>query len=193
MVPLAAAILLATVAWIAATRNASIPQTQTAKLVARGSYPRESALSPDGNDLAFLDIASALTIRELETAQDHTLTPQEERGAGLAGTPPIWSPDGRRLAYVTMERDLGNAGPPGWSPDGKHVIFVVHGIGRGSHNCLMSLSVSGGEEPRLFYRPKSTHPIPWKPYWSSDGSTIFFTGFMREYQVWMMNGFLSSF
>jgi Tol biopolymer transport system component len=178
-----------------------------------------ACLSPDGTQMAMMSgppgDEKELVVITLSEGRRH---PLGVKGGRLMCA---WSPDGTELVvtrnrrvprsndvlivpasggsvrllaeWARWERDLGNAGPPGWSPDGKHVIFVVHSIGRGSHNCLMSLPASGGEEPRLFYRPKSAHPIPWKPYWSSDGSTIFFTGFMREYQVWMMNGFQESF
>jgi hypothetical protein len=57
----------------------------------------------------------------------------------------------------------------------------------------MMLPASGAEAPRLVFEPRSGNPMPWKPYWSPDGSHIVFTGMSWENQTWMMRGFLGSF
>jgi Tol biopolymer transport system component len=87
--------------------------------------------------------------------------------------------------------DAGNVGPVTWSPDGQHLAYVLHSPEKGKPNKLMSVPVSGGT-PHTLFEPQSGKPMPnpWRPYWSSDGSQIIFTGISWEHKTWMMRDFL---
>jgi TolB protein len=93
-----------------------------------------------------------------------------------------WSPDGSKLADVTLEGGLFvlhldgsrpvrladgvNAGPPGWSPNGAKLAFSRGGklwIVRSDGGNLVHVSVKGVEA--------------FAPVWSHDGKTIAFLGF----------------
>ncbi len=101
---------------------------------------------------------------------------------------PAWSPDGRRLAYVSFEterpaiyiQDLASGqrvratsfqginGAPAWSPDGRRLA--------------MSLSKDGNPEiyvmdiaSRSFDRVTNNSSIDTEPAWSPDGRSLLFT------------------
>jgi Tol biopolymer transport system component len=131
-----------------------------------------STFSPDGGELA--------VARNLDEGESDMVV------VSLNGEP------SRRLAQ--WGADFGNIGPPTWSPDGRNIVFISHPPNDDGHNRLMALSADVPGPPRLLYEPDTENaPTPWKPYWSPDGSQIFFTGLYWENQTWMMRDFLSSF
>lgn len=95
---------------------------------------------------------------------------------------PVWSPDGRRIAFVS-ERDSGGiyimdaegggltfltgGRNPTWSPDGNRIAFVSNQ----DYNAeIFVINVDGSAETRLTNRPTDdTHPV-----WSPDGKYIAF-------------------
>ena len=102
---------------------------------------------------------------------------------------PTWSPDGRRLAYVSFEsrsaavyiQDLRTAerravsarpgvnGAPSWSPDGSRLALTLSSAG--GNLDLYLLDLRDGTLERLTDDPA----IDTEPVWSPDGGTIFFT------------------
>ncbi len=102
---------------------------------------------------------------------------------------PVWSPEGRRIAYVSFESKKpvvyvhhlaenkrqvvasfrGSNSAPAWSPDGK-TIAVVLSVEGGSQIYLISADGSG---PRR--RISNSSSIDTEPRYSPDGKWIYFT------------------
>jgi TolB protein len=102
---------------------------------------------------------------------------------------PSWSPDGRKLAYVSFEQErseiyiqtlrsgarqrvssrAGVNGAPAWSPDGR---FLALALSKDNGNLdVYTLNLSNQVLKRLTSRPS----IDTEPSWSGDGKSIYFT------------------
>jgi len=153
------------------------------------------ALSPDGRKIVFCEkaISGALWLFDLERATHTNLL-----GEGLAG-PPVWSPDGRQLAY-----SWSSAGPLNvwlmsadrkedvrrltqsaydqyvcsWSADGTK-LAIVESKGSNIDTLIFNLN-SGRLDPFL-----TSNTIEWSPKFSPDGRWLAYsaneTGRMEVY------------
>ncbi len=118
---------------------------------------------------------------------------------------PAWSPDGRKLAYVSFEQrrpvilvqDIFTAqrervsafkginGAPAWSPDGKRLAMSLSKDGNSE---IYVMHVASGRLQRLTHH----RAIDTEPAWSPDGNTLVFTsdrgGNPHIYQIAVQGG-----
>ena len=126
---------------------------------------------------------------QLQIADADGANPQTMLASDEPIISPAWSPDGRRLAYVSFEsrkpvvyvQDVGsgrrqvvanfkgNNSAPAWSPDGRRLAVVLTRDGL-SQIYLISADGSGGAQ-------RLTHSggIDTEPNWSPDGQSLVFT------------------
>ena len=102
---------------------------------------------------------------------------------------PAWSPDGARIAFVTLgEKDIYLINPDGsgevnltqgqsedesptWSPDGSRIAFTMGPIDQGLETEIAVMNRDGSSRATL-----TNHPgFDFEPAWSPDGARIVFT------------------
>lgn len=118
---------------------------------------------------------------------------------------PVWSPNGRRIAYVSFETSRpaifmqniatgereqltdfqGLNGAPAWSPDGDKLALTLSKDGNPE---IYTLDIASGN----FTRMTQHFAIDTEPSWTADGKGIIFTsnrgGKPQIYQVTLANG-----
>lgn len=120
----------------------------------------ESGLSPGG-------VREAVSYPDSHGLMVAPLDGGEHRDLGVVGTDEDWSPDGRRLAYVTEEGVFvvdvataevkqiavtSEASGPEWSPDGRWVVYADQGS--------RQLTVVAADGPPDTYEPRGVTSPP---------------------------------
>jgi eukaryotic-like serine/threonine-protein kinase len=157
------------------------------------------ALAPDGKRIAFEVVGTTVDIWVYEIGRG-TFTRLTQ--SGLHGAP-IWSPDGRQIAYnavqdgkvTVMARPVDGSGgetqlwsgtlrcvPYSWSPDGKTIAVGCSSDQSGNEDVYL-LSVGDKSEPRPFVQ---TPFSDWGAKFSPDGNWIAYTSDTSgQYEVYV--------
>ena len=147
---------------------------------------QDMSLSPDGRKLALIARGEifAVSTKDAGTAQRVTETATAESGV-------VWSPDSRRLAYVTqrgltsqiMEYDFasqteralteasGDVWSPVYSPDGKSLAYV---LGRDELRVILLADAGGTRSGALVYKGALGRQSGATPTWSPDSRWLAF-------------------
>jgi Tol biopolymer transport system component len=161
------------------------------------------AWSPDGRRIAFLrerDFGKFdVVVMNADGSRQHTLARFSSDGTpAWSPDPPVWSPNGRSIAFVShrdgtdeifvvsidgsgkrnLTRNPARDFAPVWAPDGSKIAFVRV---RGGNFEVFAMSPDGSGQQRLV-----KHAM--QPAWSPDGATIAFISVRTGNQeVFVMN------
>jgi TolB protein len=155
----------------------------------------DPALSPNGKRVAFItfnkgDKSCDVWMMNSDGSDRKKLT---EHKAGTIALGVSWSPDGKRLAYSTMEdiekgpegktaimvmdadgkngKPVGSGLLPAWSPDGKKLLHAVMNPADKHEPRLAVMDADGGNVKQL-----TTTGVAMMGAWSPDGKKIAYIG-----------------
>ena len=149
-------------------------------LHATGQWEDSADWSPVAPEFVYVT-QDGIRLRSKDGSRDRlVVTPADFQGKTIRFVAPSFSPDGTRIAYVTVESGRGAAwispvsggalaplgnfegllGPISWSPDGKWMAL--------QSNRLAKVRVGSGEKPIIL----AAQPCGFIPSWSPDGNRI---------------------
>jgi Tol biopolymer transport system component len=155
------------------------------RLTYNARHNMHPAWSPDGTQIAFVseqNYSAEILLIDVQKALD---TGNGSAEINLTNNPaydqtPIWSPDGRRFAFVSdRDGDLeiylmnvdgsgltrltnspGYDADPDWSPDGSQIVFVSQ---RDGHFEVYMMNENGSDQTRLTNNPHGSVSPKWQP------------------------------
>lgn len=157
------------------------------------SYAYGARWSPDGQSLAFFHMVTLdiydIGITRTDGSDLRLLLNGQRQVLGM--TVPAWSPDGRQIAFESVDADYNQAGiwvanvdgsglhqltqsvydqSLRWSPDGSHLAYTQwNGLGPGFRFNLMVANGDGSNPQAL-----TTDVRDYSPTWSPNGKTVAF-------------------
>jgi len=180
------------------------------------------AWSPDGQKIAFVSNRDGKPEGQFAPETDiHVMNADGSGQQNLTRNPardghPVWSPDGRQIAFERVVGGVGNNenteiyvmnadgsdqrrltsnptfdGSPVWSPDGQRIAFASDRNQLRYHNDVYVMNADGSDQRRLTSNPAFDDG---SPVWSPDGRKIVFTRSRgrwsqhdREVEIYVMN------
>jgi len=153
--------------------------------------------SPDGRYLSIFDVESGgdLAIWEIASGKKRRLT-NKDRSTAEGVLASKWSPDGKRIAYCWMTKDLtgelriigidgseprilGAVWPLDWSPDGRSILAVVP-KNNSNLQMLVLVSVADGSLTTLGTAEKPISSWSWDAGYSADGKYVVYDNRQKE-------------
>ncbi|HWP03956.1 MAG TPA: S9 family peptidase [Gemmatimonadaceae bacterium] len=186
--------------------NIRVVDLETGRItqVTSGDRPKtRPVFSPSGHHILF-ESDNDIWLTELMTGQTRRLTMTV---FGARNSQPTWSPDGRRIAFISdrgggtdlwimgiegdrselmqLTRDDATESDPQWSPDGRLIAFSAKLPGEDyMATAIFTVASAGGLPRRLTAKDRVDN---FAPRWSPDGTRLAFLSDRNGYvRVWTM-------
>lgn len=197
--------------WVAEAREGATASRLTSDMAG----VRDPVFSPDGERIAFYSTERGSQDIWVVDARGSMSPVQLTKSAMSEDDPrfaPAWSPDGRRIAYISnaadywhddlwvidvdggeptrLTRSLMASSTPVWSPDGRRIILFGTAKDGYWYQDLADIYVvdparPGSERVLPMQVYASDHAMRHRPYFSPDGETIHFPYAQRgDWDVW---------
>ena len=168
--------------------------------------------SPDSKAIAYAHRNNVYVVNVESGTPRRITAPPEQRDPNVYVTRPVFSPDGRSVAYIAGQRNRGDHTERilmttidgqrteevfhkesretpinifDLSPDGRHIVYT-----RGNKRILCA-PIGGNRPVRIgSISNVGKDAWAWMPKWSPKGDAIAFTVTCEEYQYWVMENFL---
>ena len=159
----------------------NVDGTNVRRLTSHPARDVSATFSPDGSSIAFMSDRDGGFDVYVMRADGSSVTRLTATGTSWF---PVWSPDGRRLAFHVgrdvhvsdaqgtslrrLTQDPANGMYPSWSPDGRRIAFMSWRNGRTE---LFVMNADGSDQRLLVSMPQGD---AIDPRWSTDGSRLAF-------------------
>jgi DNA-binding winged helix-turn-helix (wHTH) protein/Tol biopolymer transport system component len=179
-------------------------------LTSKPGLELDPSLSPDGASVAYAmqtgapEQASAIFVQSAQPAPPRQLTSPPP---GFSDFGPRWSPDGRQLMYLRVDRKSGcelrlmpatggmervvgrcdrfTGGRYDWLPDGSGIVAGLRAGRRGAPAPLSTLRLATGRWEAMAY-PIAPGNVDFDPRFSSDGRRLAFRRNLTRSDIWVM-------